>query len=110
MKTFQSSLTDPSELDSTVWFLENTTVYIDIFSNANSMVHSVNDPRIQKLLDVLTFFHNWEDSCRDPKEISKHLISHQPREDIDSSVYGFIEMVNVASSLHIWNTTRLLQL
>ena len=101
MKTFQSSLSDPSEVDSTVWLLENTAAYVDIFSNANSMVHSVNDPRIQKLLDVLTFFHNWEDSFKDPKEIDKHLISRQTRQDIDSSVYGFIDIVNVASSLNI---------
>ena len=65
------------------------------------MIQSVNDGRIQKLLDVLKFFHNWEDSFKEPKEIAKHLISRQTREDIDSSVYGFIEIVNVASSLNI---------
>ena len=101
MKTYQSSLEDPSQLDGMVLLLEHTAPYIDIFSNCNSMIYSVQDHRIQKLLDVLHFFQRWEGEYSNPKDINKHLISSQTRQDIDSSIYGFIEMVNVATKLHI---------
>ena len=38
MKEFQSSLPDPNILDSTITLLENTAVYVDIFSNSNSKI------------------------------------------------------------------------
>ena len=77
MKEFQSSLPDPNVLDSTITLLENTSVYVDIFSNSNSKLESISDTRIQKLLKVLDFFHSWENHFATQKEQARHLISRQ---------------------------------
>ena len=75
MKKYQESLFDGKRLDSTIRLLENTSVLIDIFSNRNTCVDSVADPRIAKLLQVLDFFVKWESQFDDPKEKNKHLMS-----------------------------------
>ena len=101
MRVYQSSLVNADELNSTIELLQNTFIFVDIFSNNCSKVTSVYDPRTQKLLGVLDFFHSWESEFGTPRDKGKHLITTQTCEDIDFSIYGFIEMVNVASSLGI---------
>ena len=56
MRTFQTSLVEPSKLDATVKLLEHTSVFVDIFCNNSSQVESLDDPRIGKLLNILSFF------------------------------------------------------
>ena len=68
MKNFQNSLPNPSELDGTVKLLENTSVFVDIFCNNNSQVESLDDPRIGKLLNILSFFHEWEQEFETPQQ------------------------------------------
>ena len=101
MHTCQSNLTDPHELDSTILLLEHTSILVDIFSNIHWKIESLEDARIQKLLQVLNFFHMWENEFECSKETNRHLITRQTREDIDSCIYGFIEMVSVKSALSI---------
>ena len=43
MEVYQSQLADPSKLDSTVLLLEQTAIYVDIFSNSHLRVESVDD-------------------------------------------------------------------
>ena len=99
MKIYQCQLSDPEVMNSTIELLENTSVYVDIFSNSNLKISSIYDHHIQKLLDILAFFHTWEDEYSDPKEKAKHLMSRQTWEDIDSSIFGFIEVVKVATEI-----------
>ena len=47
------------------------------------------------------FFHSWESQFTNSKDIAKHLITRQTPEDIDSSIYGFVEMVKICSSKNI---------
>ena len=63
----------------------------------------MDDVRISKILGVLQFFHNWEESYDElsMKYKSKYLIARETREDIDSSLYGFIEVVRIATSLNV---------
>ena len=58
MHIYQGSLLHPEELNSTIGLLEQTSVFVDIFSNNCSKVNNVYDQRIQKLLGVLDFFHS----------------------------------------------------
>lgn len=97
MKGFQKSLRDPSVLNGTVALLEQTSVLVDIFLNTHSKIESEYDHRIEKVLKVLHFFHEWENEYVDVKLQRFHLITRETREDIDSSLYGFIEAVKLAS-------------
>ena len=97
MKAYQATLEDVSILNATLALLQQTSVHVEIFSNNNAHLTSVYDPCIQKLLQVLDFSHIWENEFNLPKEKARHLISRQTREDIDSSIYGFIEIVKLAT-------------
>ena len=108
MGTFQATLDDPHELDSTILLLEHTQVLVDIFCNINSKIESLEDSHVQKLLTVFEFSHTWENEFVTPKEKSRHLIIRQTREDIDSSIYGFIEMISITSKLYIPVSFRLI--
>ena len=59
------------------------------------------DVRIQKLLDVLQFFQKWEMEFDNSKDKTRYLLSWQTREDIDSSIYGFIEIVKLATEINV---------
>ena len=61
----------------------------------------MSDTRIHKLLKVLDFFHSWENQFATQKEQGQHLISRQTQEDIDCSIYGFIQIAHVATYLNI---------
>lgn len=58
-------------------------------------ITDISDERIKQNNDVLQWFIEWEKMIKDNSEIKnkeKHLISHQTREDIISSITGFEEM------------------
>ena len=101
MLVYQQSLEDSLILNSTIALLQQTSTLVDIFCNNSSKVEDLSDPRIGKLLNVLQFFHDWESEFFTPQEKAKHLISRQPWEDIDSSIYGFIQMVKLPTEMHI---------
>lgn len=101
MQKYQESLEDPSILDRTIALLQQTSTFIDIFCNNSSKVESLPDPRIGKLLQILQFFHDWESEFSTGQERAKHLISRQTCEDIDSSIYGFIQIIKVATEMQI---------
>ena len=101
MTVYQNSLHNPEELNATVALLQQTSMFVKIFGNNSSKIESEHDGHIQKLLKVLNFFHKWEEQFDNPKNKEQHLITRQTREDIDSSIYGFLDMVSVASSLGI---------
>ena len=71
MHTYQSNLTDPHELDSAILLLEHTSILVDIFANIHWKIETLQDARIQKLLQVLNFFHTWENEFECSKEKSR---------------------------------------
>ena len=60
----------------------------------NQPICSLSDKRLDNLREVLIFFNSWEDKV--PKSehgiVSKHLITRETREDINSSISGFISL------------------
>lgn len=100
-KLYKDSLQDGNFLNSTIELLEHTSVLVDIFSNVNTKIENVHDSRIAQILKVLDFFHDWEEEHTNAKNKGRSLISWQTRQDIDSCLYGFVELVAVASKLNI---------
>ena len=101
MKIYQSQLPHLQELASTILLLEQMAVLVDIFCNGHVKIDNIYDIHIQKLLSVVEFFQEWEQEFSSSKDIAKHLLTCQTREDIDSCIYGFVEMVKCRSSLNI---------
>ena len=103
MCTYQSTVANSHCLDSTIALLKQTSILVEIFSNNKSKVDSMDDVRIMKILQVLKFFHEWEKSFEHLsfKDKSKYLITRETREDLDSALYGFIEIVRSASLLNV---------
>ena len=64
MRLYQKSLPDQSVLNATIELLEHTSVFIDIFCQGQTKIHSMNDPHIGKLLSVLHFLQKWEDEYK----------------------------------------------
>ena len=85
----------------TVELLENTSVLVDIFCDHNRKITSITDGHISKLLDVLHFFQTWESEFECPQEKLHHLITRETREDIDSCIYGFVNIVRVTTEMKI---------
>ena len=65
-----------TEYTGVIALLEQTSVFIEIFSSITSKIESMNDVRIFKLKEILHFFHDWESEYLDPKVKTKHL-NHQ---------------------------------
>lgn len=101
MKTYQNSLEAPSDLQSTISLLEHTAIMVDIFSDIHCKIENLYDSKIGKLQKVLEFFHAWEEQHKSPQSTKKHLITRETRQDIDSSLYGFMELVRIASTLKV---------
>ena len=57
------------------------------------------DVRLIKVQSVLEFFHSWESQFTTNKDRSKHLITRETREDLDSSLYGFVNVAHRCYSL-----------
>ena len=95
---YRCTLANPNSLNSTLEFLRHTAILVDIFLNTNSLITSEYDSRIGQVSKVLEFFHSWERQFESSKEKARHLITRETREDIDSCLYGFI---NVAQKCQV---------
>ncbi|CAC5362859.1 unnamed protein product [Mytilus coruscus] len=93
MKCYQSTLENPESLASTVEILENSSILVDIFLDKRP-INNLQDPRLQKLKNVLLFFNKWEKEIEHCKlySASKNLITFQIREDLNSSIQGFLSL------------------
>lgn len=93
MKFYQSTLENPESLASTVEILENSSILVDIFLDKRP-INNLQDPRLQKLKNVLLFFNKWEKEIEHCKlyRASENLITFQTREDLNSSIQGFLSL------------------
>ena len=98
---YRCTLVNGNSLNSTIELLRHTSILIDIFLNTNSLVTTEYDSRITQVANVLDFFHSWESEFEDPKQKSRHLITRETREDIDSCLYGFINVAQKCQSLGV---------
>ena len=94
MKSYQATLPNPEILASTVEILEHTSQLVDIFCTQNQPISSMDNPKFEKLTNILNFFNTWEDSVNKSVMLvdSKNLITRETREDINSSIMGFISL------------------
>jgi hypothetical protein len=93
MKLYQGTLDNPARLASTVELLENTSILVNIFLDKRPITN-LQDNRLKKLEDVLSYFKNWENELNNCKMFnpSKNLITAETREDPSSSVQGFLSL------------------
>ena len=93
VKSYQATLDQPEVLASTVQFLENTSVLVDIFTDRRPICETT-DRRLQQLGNVLNFFNTWESDVT--KSVlytpAKHLLPQETRDDLNSSIVGFTMM------------------
>ena len=90
-----------AKLTSLISLLECTSFLVTFFMNTTKKIFSVSDPSIDKLVEILQFFHNWENEYTNSKDQMKHLITRETRQDIDSCIYGFISLLTAAEKLLI---------
>ena len=90
---YQETICDRTKLKGTIALLKQTSVLVRIFTNRNGCFTSLYDTRVNEILSVLKFFHDWEDSYSSKSEMRKHLITQQTWEDIDSALYGFLSVL-----------------
>jgi hypothetical protein len=97
MTLYQHSLGDSGhKLDATVEMLTHTSALIRNFRDPRPIT-DISDDRLKENDDALKWFIKWERSVKYDDGIrnkEKHMISHQTREDIISSVMGFQELCN----------------
>ena len=101
MKKYAASTEEPDIFRSTIALLENTSVLVDVFEYDTRKLEVLYDSRIHKLRTVLQFFDEWEHQFSDKRDIRKHLISAETRQDIQSSILGFLKVVEIASAKDI---------
>lgn len=75
-------------------FLCKTSLLIKIFRDKRP-VCSLDDARLDQLKNVWGFFKTWESKSR--KE--KHLMTRETREDLDSTIMGFVGLVRLVKQL-----------
>ena len=81
----------------TVEVLKNTAVLVRIFCGPESLVPiaSKRDKRLAEIKEVADFFSNWEEQAKHTaKSYASKLFSYQCREDLQSSLLGFLELVD----------------
>ena len=95
MKSYQATLDKPELVSSTVCFLENTSVLVDVFTDRRPVCEP-SDKRLRRLREVLEFFNSWESSVTESilYTPSKHLLPQETRDDLNSSLIGFSAMCN----------------
>jgi hypothetical protein len=95
MQEYKNSLGQAGgKLDVTIELLQCTSVLIKNFRDSRPITDA-SDERLQENYDALQWFIKWENSVKQDSTIQnkeKHLISHQTRQDIVSSVLGFDEL------------------
>lgn len=79
------------KVGSVIKLLKHTSTLCDVFRDRHPIT-SLNDHRIEKLIEVAKFFADWEDAHQHmtKKDIRKTLITPETREDIASMIWGFI--------------------
>ena len=90
-----------TKLDPVIQLLEVTSSLVNFFCSTHLKLANISEQPVQQLMKDLTFFHDWEKEFGSPKEKVKHLITKETREDIDSCVYGFVNLLKVAQKLDI---------
>ena len=98
MIKYQATIEKPQSLESCIKLLSNTAVIVNIFSNIHSPIDSLSDGRVAKILKVIEFFTQWENQFQETKEKERHLMTKETRQDILSSLIGFIEVLKLAVS------------
>jgi hypothetical protein len=63
MKLYQGTLDNPARLASTVELLENTSILVFLDKRP---ITNLQDNRLKKLEDVLSYFKNWENEIYVP--------------------------------------------
>jgi hypothetical protein len=95
MQVYKANLGESgSSLDGTIELLRNTSIVIRNFRDPRTITDA-GDERLSELHDVMEWFVKWENQIKNYTSIKnkeKHLISHQTREDIVSSLLGFEEL------------------
>ena len=87
MKAYQSSLSEPEELSSTVNLLENTAVLVKFFMDQNRPVRHT-DSRLAELQKAIDFFNCWEASATE----SRYMLTRECRDDLNCAVTGFLAL------------------
>ncbi len=52
----------------------------------------MSDPRLHKLRKTFDFFEQWEEEAKEFKKFGKMLLSKQCRDDLASTILGFIAL------------------
>ena len=90
-------------LDPHIELIKQTSTLIKVFRDARP-ISSMSDPRIQQLQDVLKWFTDWEAAIyrkhKQPAVRNKALISPEAREDLESCIVGFIQLLELRNSQH----------
>ena len=96
MRLYQKTCKEPEELSCTIKLLENTSVLTDVFMDCRRPIRNCDDPRIGDLKKALAFFNNWENQVTNNAKLSnkKCLLTQETRDDLNSSILGFLEMVS----------------
>ena len=78
MTEYQKSLENEGhKLDSTIQLLQRTSYMVSFFCNTKNKISNTCDLQVSNLLDILHFFHDWENQFSTTKEKSKHLITNE---------------------------------
>ena len=88
MKACQASSNEPKVYDAVVTLLGHTAKLVEVFDDPRPIA-SVEDTRLNDISDSLKFFNDWEANC---KNQAKELLTRETRDDLNSSVAGFIQV------------------
>jgi hypothetical protein len=97
MQEYNKSTDCTQDLTGTLALLEKTSVLVNIVMDINNAITSADDPRLSQLMDVLDFFNKWESEST-PKSCK---LTEQTREDINSSILGFVNLCKKLEKLGI---------
>ncbi|KAL3857566.1 hypothetical protein ACJMK2_012217 [Sinanodonta woodiana] len=94
MRSYQASLTNQDSVRGTVRLLQQTCKITEIFCDKNRSITDISDPRLDMLHEVLSFFNTWEKTVSESTILvsQKHLMSKETRDDLNSSLMGFISL------------------
>jgi hypothetical protein len=97
MLQFKISLgAEGPKLNGCIELLKQTSVLIKIFRD-NRPVTCTSDERLDCLSNILQWFRSWENEIhkfyQTPKERSKHLLTEEAREDLESCIVGVQQLV-----------------
>ena len=97
MKCYQATLTNQFQLAATVELLENTSVLVEVFHDKRPIAN-LSDKRLKDVCRVLEYFNDWQDkvTSSDTHSVKKNLITSQTREDINSSIQGFVSLCDIS--------------